>query len=262
MLYQNLPFEDRIERIAAAGFEGVEFWDWRNMALDTLASTCREKDLIVTNMSGQRAGSLIDSREFELYRDEVVASFDAARRVGCENLMLLTNPLGPNGEVLDIYPELDTYPEISQQNKLANCEQALIQLASLAARAGVRLLLEPLNTIIDHPGYWLDDADLAFDLIHAVGHPSVKLLYDLYHMRAMGRDVCGDIEGNLDLIGYFHAADFPGRHEPGTGSMDYSSILQLLRSLEYDGFVGFEFSPSRSSDVAVSVIQNLVGPYL
>jgi len=256
MIFPNLPFEDRIERIGAAGFEGVEFWDWRDKPLDTLASQCGELDLIVTNMSGHRAGSLVDSREFELYSDEIVASIEAAKRVSCGNLMLLTNPLGPDGEVLD------TYPEIPLQRKLANCERALLQLASLAAEAGVTLLLEPLNTIIDHPGYWLDDADRAFDLIREVGHPAVRLLYDLYHMQAMGRDVCGDIEGNLDLIGYFHAADFPGRHEPGTGEMDYPSILRLLRSLEYDGFVGFELSPASSSDEALAAIRNLVEPYL
>lgn len=256
MIFPELSFGERIEKIAGAGFEGIEFWSWRDKSLDTLVSRCAELGLIVTNMSGQRAGSLVDPREFEMYKSEVAASIGAAQRISCENLMLLTNPLGPNGEVLN------AYPEIPPQRKRSNCERALSRLALLATGRNISLLVEPLNTVIDHSGYWLDDADCAFELIRAVDHPGIRLLYDLYHMRAMGRDVCKDIEGNLDLIGYFHAADFPGRHEPGAGQMDYASILRLLDSLGYDGFVGFEFSPASSSEKAIETIHRLVAPYL
>ena len=74
--------------------------------------------------------------------------------------------------------------------------------------------------------------------------------------------MCRDTGENLDLIGYFHAADFPGRHEPGTGGMDYPAILSLLASLGYDGYIGFEFSPSASSDEALKTIHRLVEPHL
>ena len=170
--------------------------------------------------------------------------------------MLLTNPLGPDGEVLK------KYAEISPEQKWSNCEEALTRLAPIAEASDITLLVEPLNTVIDHPGYWLDDAEAAFELIRAVDKPSIGLLYDLYHMRAMGRDFYGDIENNLDLIGYFHAADYPGRHEPGTGEMDYPAILGLLDSLGYDGYVGFEFSPARSSNEALQIIHSLVEPFL
>jgi len=256
MIFPQLPFPRRVEKIAGAGFEGIEFWDWKDKRLDALASQCAELGLIVTNMSGQRAGSLVDPKEFGLYKGEVVASIEAARSISCGNLMLLTNPLDPDGNVLN------AYPEIQPQQKRANCEQALSELASLATEANVHLLVEPLNTVIDHSGYWLDDADCAFELIRAVGHPGIRLLYDFYHMRAMGRDIHRDIENNLDLIGYVHAADFPGRHEPGTGEMNYPSILRLLGSCGYDGFVGFEFTPANSSDEALKTIHRLVEPYL
>ena len=256
MIFPELSFEEKIEKIAEAGFEGVEFWDWKNKPLDRVIPQCAELGVGITNMSGQRGGSLLDPAEFEIYRGEVAASIEIARKISCDNLMLLTNPLGANGDVLN------TYPDISPQRKRTNCEDALSQLASPAAEHDINLLVEPLNTVIDHPGYWLDDADSAFELIRAVDHPRVRLLYDLYHIHAMGRDVYKDIEGNLDLIGYFHAADFPRRHEPGTGEMDYPAILHLLDSLDYEGCIGFEFSPAGSSDEALETIRLLIEPYL
>ncbi len=256
MIFPELSIPIRIERIAEAGFKSVEFWDWRDKPLDTLASQCAEFGLHVANMSGHRAGSLIDRREFKLYRTELVASIEAARRVSCKNLMLLTNPLGPEGEVLNSYPRIQT------EQKRANCVEALSRLVPLAAREGMSLLLEPLNTLIDHPGYWLDDADCAFEIIREVNHSGVRLLYDLYHMQVMGRNVHEDLENNLDVIGYIHAADVPGRHEPGTGTMDYPSILRLLESLGYDGVIGFEFSPAAGSDQALKTIYALVEPFL
>jgi hydroxypyruvate isomerase len=252
MMFPELPIETRIEKAAAAGFEGIEFWDWRNKDLDALVSQCGELGLAVTNMSGQRAGSLIDPAEFELYKGEIILSIEAAKKIQCKNLMLLTNPLDSEGRVLN------SYPDISPHEKRTNCVEALSQLASLAGENGPLLLMEPLNTAVDHAGYWLDDADRAFEIIREVGHPRVSLLYDCYHMQAMGRDVNKDVENNLDIIGYFHAADFPGRHEPGTGKMNYSSTLRLLDKLGYDGCFGFEFSPAGSSEEALESIYNLI----
>lgn len=252
MIFPELPTEKRIERVAAAGFNGIEFWDWRNKNLDALASLCAEFDIAITNMSGQRAGSLVDPKDLELYENQVLSSIEAAQKISCSNLMLLTNPLDAEGRVTN------TYSDITSERKKRTCIETLSKLASHAADNNIHLLLEPLNTVVDHPGYWLDDADCAFEIIRAVRHPRVRLLYDLYHMRAMGRDTSKDIEENLDLIGYVHAADFPGRHEPGAGDMDYPSIFRLLDELGYSGIVGFEFSPAKSSEEALKAIYNLV----
>jgi len=256
MIFPELPLEERIRRVAAAGFDSIEFWDWRNKDLVALAHLCAEFGLTVTTMSGQRAGSLVDTRDFKLYRDQVVASIEAAQKVSCANLMLLTNPLDSEGHVTN------TYPDISPTGKKDNCVHALSELAPLTVDGNINLLVEPLNTVVDHPGYWLDDAACAFEVIRAIDNPRVRMLYDLYHMQAMGRNVHRDIEENLNLIGYFHAADFPGRHEPGTGDMDYPSILRLLNELGYRGIVGFEFSPAGSSEEALRTIHGLVESHL
>ncbi|RJP63934.1 MAG: AP endonuclease [Candidatus Abyssobacteria bacterium SURF_17] len=252
MIFPELPPVERLESVAAAGFQSVEIWDWKNKDLSKFAARCATLGLHVTNMSGQRSGSLVDANDFRTYSDEVSASIGVAKQLCCPNLMLLTNPLGPDGTVLH------SYPHISEHVKRENCVRALSQLARLADSHGVHLLLEPLNTRIDHPGYWLDDADAAFEVIREVNHPNVRLLYDLYHMRAMGRNLFSDIEEHLSLIGYFHAADFPGRHEPGTGTIDFPSILRLLDSLGYDGTLGFELSPTASSEQALARLSTLI----
>jgi hydroxypyruvate isomerase len=256
MIYPDLPVEARIEKIAAADFKSIEFWDWRNKTLDDIAASCRELDIAVTTMSGHRAGSLVDPADFGIYRKEVAAAIAAAERVACTRLMLLTNPLEPDGKVAN------TYPNISMDQKHTQCIEALSRLSRIADEYDVEFLLEPLNTRLDHPGYWLDDADRAFGIIHEVGHPRVRLLYDLYHMGVMGRDLHRDIERNLDAIGYFHAADVPGRHEPGTGAIDFPSILRLLSELGYAGTVGFEFSPLASSDEALATIRRVTETFL
>jgi hydroxypyruvate isomerase len=170
--------------------------------------------------------------------------------------MLLTNALDADGRV--VCP----YSDIAPEDKKDNCVRAFSALAPLAAESGIRLLLEPLNTVVDHPGYWLDDAGRAFEIIREVESPHLRVLYDLYHMQTMGRNVRRDIEGNLDAIGYFHAADVPGRHEPGTGTMDYAGILALLDESGYEGTFGFEFTPMRSSEEALLAIYDLVEPHL
>jgi hydroxypyruvate isomerase len=256
MIFPELRAEDRIARLGSVGFEAVEFWDWRDKSLDALALQCRNLGLRVTCISGHRAGSLLDPLEFDLYKSELILAVEAARHLSCTNLMLLTNPLGPGGQVLN------SYPAITPKRKHENCIHALVRLAHLAVKHDVVLLLEPLNSLLDHPGYWLDDAGRALEIIRSVHHPQIRLLYDLYHMMVMGRDVRADLERNLDLIGYVHAADVPGRHEPGTGDMDYSSILHLLDSLGYSGTIGFEFSPAASSTDALQAIRSLIDPFI
>ena len=92
--------------------------------------------------------------------------------------------------------------------------------------ADFTLMLEPLNTRVDHPGYWLTDIPTAAGIVEEIGDSRLKILCDLYHMGVMGHDLNEIIDRFLPLIGYFHAADFPGRHQPGTGSADWPALLK------------------------------------
>jgi hydroxypyruvate isomerase len=111
-------------------------------------------------------------------------------------------------------------------------------------------VIEPLNTLTDHPGYFLDSTKIAFEIILEIHHPRVRVLCDIYHMAVMGENLLGDIERHMDPIGYFHVADAPGRNEPGAGDFRYGEISALLRKLDYRGVVRFEYSPSNGRNVA------------
>src|SRR4029077_20010869 len=124
---------------------------------------------------------------------------------------------------------------------------ALKAVAHMAEDAQVTLVLEPLNTKVDHPGYYLQTAKEGFEILDEVGSPSVKMLFDIYHHQIMEGNVIADITKNISKIAHFHVADVPGRHEPGTGEINYANVFRAIAASGYQGFVGLEFKPSGSA---------------
>jgi hydroxypyruvate isomerase len=122
--------------------------------------------------------------------------------------------------------------------------EGLAETAALAEKAGVTLLLEALNTRCDHPGYWLSSSDEAARLCREVGSRRLRVLFDIYHMQIMEGDLLRHIEANLDVIGHFHAAGVPGRHEPGEGEVDYGWLIDRIAGLGYTGILALEYAPS------------------
>ena len=114
----------------------------------------------------------------------------------------------------------------------------------MAEEAGVTLLLEALNTQVDHPGYWLSSSDMGAELCREVGSQRLKLLFDCYHMEIMEGDLIEHISRHADVIGHFHAAGVPGRHEPFVGELDYAPLVEHIRSLGWSGVMALEYRPS------------------
>ena len=111
------------------------------------------------------------------------------------------------------------------------------------AEAGIALLVEAINTR-DIPGYWLNHTADARSLVEAVGAPNMGIQYDIYHMQVMEGNLAPTIEKNLDVIRHFQLADNPGRHEPGTGEINYGFLLPFIDMLGYDGWIGCEYNPA------------------
>ena len=116
---------------------------------------------------------------------------------------------------------------------------------------GVTLVLEPLNVLHDHRGYYLWSSYEGFGIIEEVGSPAVKLLYDVYHQQISEGNLISNIKNNAHLIGHVHIADVPGRHQPGTGEINYKNVFAALDSAGYEGYTGMEFSPVGTSADAV-----------
>ncbi len=250
MLYCEFGLEEKMKAISQAGFPYLEFWSWKDKELPLLKALCQDYKIKVVNFSGHRQGSLIAGHTHLKVLSDLKEAIIVAKELGCHYLMLLTDQLGSEGTVENSYDELSS---VEKYHNIISCLKKTIGLIP----DSITLVLEVLNTKIDHPGYYLDDIDEAIKIVRDINHPRLKILADLYHLGMMGFDLKQIIEKYLPEIGYFHIADIPGRHEPGTGNVDWYSVLQLLKERNYQGFIGFEYSPAQDSTESLIKIKHL-----
>ena len=157
--------------------------------------------------------------------------------------------------VMSGIPPSDTNRERCAETLSKNLEFAASSLAEVGATAQV----EALNTI-DVPGYYLTSTHSALAAIREVAHPNLSIQYDLYHMQIMEGDLLRTIEQNLDKIGHIQFADNPGRNEPGTGEINFQRVFEVIDALPYEGYVGAEYTPRKSTDTSLSWYKSLGKP--
>ena len=251
MLFGEVPFEDRFGMAKESGFEYIEFWSWQDKDIQKIKERCRANDLKIASFSGDQDFSMIDANQKADYVAFVQESIEIAKILSCENLVIHSNALGENGVVLN------HYPNIADPDKIAAMLDVLKTLASAAERSNVTLVLEALNTMVDHSGNFLASTRQAAELIRSVNSSHIKILYDIYHMQIMEGNLINTLNQYIDTIGYIHIADVPGRHEPGTGEINFSNVFKTLAKLKYDGIIGFELVPLQDSATAVRRILEL-----
>jgi hydroxypyruvate isomerase len=236
MLFTELPFLDRFAAAAEAGFEAVEFVSPYADPPEAVAEAARRHGLTVALFNlppgdwaaGER-GFAADPSRTEEFEQSVELALTYARATGCRTLHLMAG-------------------KIPKDADRAQWTETLIANTRLAADRvvsdGVTLVLEPINTRIDMPGYFYDRTDAVLDVIDAVRRDNVRLLYDVYHMQIMEGDVARTIERLLPQIGHIQIADNPGRHEPGTGELNFPWLFGRIASMNYDGWIGCEYAPA------------------
>mgnify|MGYP000474713853 CR=1 FL=1 len=224
-----------IERAADLGADAVEFFDWEGADLDAVERVCDERDIAVAGILAAGAGSNIDDRSAPAMtnpydREQAVAdverSLEAAGEIGADCL------------ILTIGPDQGGFDRATQRRAL---ETVLEEVAPTAEAEGVTAVIEPLNTVVDHPGYFLTASREAFDITRSVGSDRVQVLFDIYHQQITEGDVIRNLTENIDQVGHVHVADNPGRLEPGTGEIAYANVFDALDDAGYDGYVGLEF---------------------
>lgn len=243
MVFREGSMVDRVDRVAAVGYEGIDvFGVDRDLA--SIARRVRERDLTWAYLSGEQP-PLTDPTT----RDEAVEHL--SRRVElAERYDIRTVNVKSGPQQKDLAPT-------AQREAVVDGLQAV---AHRAEGTGVTLVLEPVNTKIDHPGHFTATAAAGAGLVRAVDHPSLRLLFDVYHEQIMQGDVIRSFREHVDLIGHVHIADNPGRHQPGTGELNYANVLRAIDESGYAGFVGCEFDivgDRRAEDVlrAVATLQ-------
>lgn len=230
MIFRDLPFTERIAATRAAGLDAVEFWGWRNKDLKAIRAACEEHGVTVATFGMDTGGPLTAGGDIDALLSGVAGSLQAARKLGVRALLCTTG---------------------NEQAGAARAAQRELVVAKLQAAAplledaGVTAVLEPLNILVDHAGYFLVTTQEALGIVDEVASPNVKLLFDIYHQQISEGNVLRNLIENLPKIGHVHAADNPGRHEPGTGELNYRNIFRRLDDAGYAGFVGLEYRPSR-----------------
>lgn len=247
-LYLELPFLDRFQAAKEDGFDAVEFWSWADRDLSAVKSASDRAGIPVCGFNGDADLSLIDPAQREAYLAFLHRSLEAARFLGASGVTVHSNGLGLGGVVLA--PRED----LSHTVKLCSLYAGLAASARLAEEAGVTLYLEPLNISTDHPGNFLRDTQTAAELVRLIGSPRLKVLYDIYHMQLNEGRLCDTIRQYTDTFGHVHAADAPGRREPGTGEIAFPRVYKALEAAGYTGLVGYELFPARSTREAVKAI--------
>jgi hydroxypyruvate isomerase len=255
-LFTDLPAAERIGRIAEAGFRYVEFWhpeatfDGRQLRFDqakqpaALCQACRQHGVSINDFAlhawdGSIGGSPVKAAEREVYLAQIRKMIAFAGAIGCTKGITLSGTVDA---------------ALSRSQMRENLAAALADAGEIAGRANFTLLLEPLNTLVDHPGYYLDSAAEGAEIVRSVNSPHLKLLYDVYHMQIMEGNVIATIERNIDIIGHFHSAGVPGRGELFDTELNYPAILKRIDSLGYQGCFGLEYFP-RMKDHGASLKQ-------
>jgi hydroxypyruvate isomerase len=247
MVFLDLPFEQRVRRIAESGFQ-VEIWNWTRHDIDVLVHTGAR----FSSMVGHTSGSLLDEDGANALLHSAKESLAVAERLGCPRLLLFGTELGPDGV------PLRTVHEVTGAMWL-NAYRTLCRLAELGERAGVTFCLENLNTTIDHPGAPFARANDTLALVEAVGRPGLRMMLDLYHAQIGEGNLIELLKRANKLIGEVQVADVPGRREPGTGEINYSAIAKALDEMGYCGTVGLEAYASGDDKIALERFSSTFG---
>jgi hydroxypyruvate isomerase len=243
MLYTEVPFLDRFARAAAAGFAAVEFLFPYEAGVGAIRARSDDLGLAVAlfdlppgDTDAGEWGTLGNPARRDYFRRSFATAMEAADRLRCRRL----NALFGN-EVAGLEPS-------------AQIDCAIENLgwaAPQAAQAGVTLLVEPLNPI-DLPHYFLHTTAVALEIVAQVDHPAVRLQYDVYHAQMTEGNLIHTITASFPTIGHVQIADVPGRHEPGTGEINFPAVFSALDRLGYWGYIGLEYRPSSETDASLS----------
>ena len=231
-LEKQAPFDRCLEMVADAGYQGVEltgqFQKWSSDETRRVMAKMRALGLTFDMLSGVKAGFADPSGAAEFIA-QATAQVKAAKELESPQINL------KSGNRID---------SVSRSVQHAASIENLKRAADLAAANQVQIVVEPIDPL-ENPNMYLTSVSEAFEIIRAVDSPQVRVLYDFYHEQRAYGNLIEKLEQNIDLVGLVHIADVPGRHEPGTGEIDYANIYRKLGQLKYNKFITMEFYPTQ-----------------
>jgi hydroxypyruvate isomerase len=226
----KLPFEERLEKVAEAGYLNVElvgeYAKWSEDDFRRYNKKRTELGITFDTTAGLRHG-VGDPSAREAFLADVRTELKIMEKIECPQLIIMS------GNVV---------PGLAPGAQHASCVEGLKRAAELVEGKGITLLLENID-LEENPHYYMWSVPEAFKIVAEVNHPQVKFLYDFFHAQISGGNLIANLEKHVDKVGLVHIADVPGRHEPGTGEVNYLNIYKKLAELNYQHYVAMEFLP-------------------
>ncbi len=250
MMFNEVPFMARFEAARAAGFEAVEILFPYAHTTTELVQVLHDTGLrvVLHNLppgdegKGERGMACHPGREAE-FRASVQKGLEYAQALGCPQVHCMAGLLPPG---------------VTHAQAQACLLENLRYAAAQAKAAGIRLLLEPINRY-DIPGYFLNNIPQALEIMDAVGSDNLYLQFDIYHAQRTQGELAASIAQHLPRIAHMQLADSPGRHEPGTGEINYAFLLRYIDALGYQGWIGCEYRPAGTTTEGLGWLRDIAG---
>lgn len=215
-----------IRAVADLGFDACEIYDWRSLDLEAARAALTENGVEMVSILVPET-RLTSPECRTLWLDSLKATCEAASRLGVRRCIT----------------QVGNHTGAPREAQHAAIAETLTAAHPILAAYGVTVMMEPLNTKVNHPGYYLTAAAEAFELVREVDSPFVKVVYDIYHQQVTEGDIIPTVTANLPAIAHLHAAGHPGRHELWEGELNYPYIFAALDRAGYTGACGLEYGP-------------------
>ncbi len=224
--FKKTDFCEAIRKCADLGFDTVETYMWEHLDLEKVRKTLDETGVTLLSMC---------TTEFNLTNPEYRSKWLEGIEKTCEAAKIL----GVKKLITQVGNDTGADRKLQHQSIV----DGLCDGAKILEKYDVTIMIEPLNTYVNHPGYYLWSAVEGFEIIREVNHPNVKLIFDIYHQQVMEGNIIPNIVNNLDCIAHLHGAGHPGRHEMQFGESDYKNIIAAVDKAGYTGALGLEYGP-------------------
>jgi hydroxypyruvate isomerase len=250
-VFRKLPFEERLAKVAEAGYTNVEltgeYKNWQQVDFDR-ANAARKRLGIHFDATAGLPHGIADPAAREAFLGDLRQALTPMETLGCPAMIVLT------GNVV---------AGLSREAQHQSCVEGLKHAVTLVEGRQIdgqpiRLLLECID-LEENPHYFLPSAAEAIEIARSVNHPQVQFLYDLFHEQIAEGNLIEKLEKNIDVIGLIHVADVPGRHQPGSGEINYANIFRKLRELNYRHTVAMEFLPIGDEVAALRDARRMAG---
>lgn len=235
-----MNFIDAIYKVKELGFDAAETYNWKDLDLTAVRNACNETGVELLSMC---------TTEFNMTDPEMRQNWLAGLKESCEAAKI--------AGVKRLITQVGNDTGEERQKQHESIVMALREAKPILEDSGVTVMIEPLNTLVDHKGYYLWQSAEAFEIIREVDDQYVKVVYDIYHQQVMEGNIIPNIVNNLDCIAHLHSAGHPGRIELQFGENDYKVIFREVDKAGYKGACGLEYHPTLGGEESLKKFREI-----